>query len=144
MLKQAGGMVALAVVALAHATAIAAAEPTTPQQLLLRYKAQAQAAGIMPPEGFSAERGRAFYLARHAGGKPETPSCTTCHTESPRNAGRTRAGKVIEPLALSRSPQRFHDAKKVEKWFRRNCRSVLGRNCTPLEKGDFITFMMSQ
>ncbi len=95
-------------------------------------------------EGFSAERGRAFFLANRKTGKPATPSCSSCHTKNPLNAGRTRAGKVIAPMALSATPTRFSELKKVEKWFRRNCKSVLGRPCTPLEKGDFLTFMMSR
>ena len=37
----------------------------------------------------------------------------------------------------------FHDPKKVEKWFKRNCQWVPGRECTPKEKGDFITYMIS-
>ena len=94
--------------------------------------------------GFDAKRGEALFRTRHAGGKPETPACTVCHTDNPRKAGKTRANKPIEPLAVSRTPDRFTDRKKVEKWFRRNCRSVLGRTCTAREKGDFITFMMGQ
>ncbi len=94
--------------------------------------------------GFSATRGEAFYHAKHTGGKKATPSCTSCHTDNPRKAGRTRAGKTIEPVAVSVAPQRFTDAAKVEKWFRRNCKSVLGRECTPAEKGDYITYMMNQ
>ncbi len=95
-------------------------------------------------QAFSAERGKALFMARHKGGKPKTPSCTTCHSKSPLNAGRTRAGKRIAPMAVSKTSDRYSDPKKVAKWFRRNCRSVLGRECTPLEKGDFITFMMSR
>lgn len=94
--------------------------------------------------GFSAARGEAFFHAEHSGGHPETPSCTTCHTDDPKNVGHTRAGKRIEPVAVSRTPTRFTDPKKVEKWFRRNCRSVLGRDCTAAEKGDYITYMTTQ
>ena len=93
---------------------------------------------------FSAERGKMLFSSTHKGGKPKTPSCTSCHTKSPRNVGKTRAGKEIAPMALSKTKDRYSDPKKVAKWFRRNCRSVLGRECTPLEKGDFITFMSSQ
>ncbi len=93
---------------------------------------------------FSASRGEAFFRAKQTGGKPATPSCTTCHTSSPMNTGKTRVNKPIAPMALSKTPDRFSDLKKVEKWFGRNCRSVLGRECTALEKGDFLTFMISQ
>ena len=93
---------------------------------------------------FSAERGRLLFSVRHATGKPETPSCTSCHTKSPLSVGSTRAGKEIAPMAISKTPDRYTDIKKVEKWFRRNCKSVLGRPCTPLEKGDFLAFMMNQ
>ncbi len=94
--------------------------------------------------GFAAERGKGFFLASPASGKPDTPSCTTCHTPSPQNTGKTRAGKEIKPMAVSANPARFTDPAEVEKWFGRNCNSVLGRDCTAAEKGDFITFMASQ
>ncbi len=93
---------------------------------------------------FSASRGKAFFGATHTGGKPATPSCTSCHTKSPANTGHTRANKPIAPMAFSKSPDRFGELKKVEKWFGRNCRSVLGRECTVQEKGDFLAFMFSQ
>lgn len=94
--------------------------------------------------GFSAARGREFFLADHTGGKPDTPSCTTCHSKNAATTGQTRAGKAIEPMAASANPSRYADMEKTEKWFARNCSSVLGRVCTPAEKGDFITFMLSQ
>jgi Domain of unknown function (DUF1924) len=94
--------------------------------------------------GFSAEAGKSFWLARHTGGKPDTPSCTSCHTKDPKAAGQTRAGKAIDPMAVSVNPQRFTDAEKVAKWFTRNCNTVLGRECTQREKGDVITFLMNQ
>jgi cytochrome c peroxidase len=92
--------------------------------------------------GFSAERGKVFFLAKHDAAS-ETPSCTTCHTVDPTKSGQTRAGKDIAPMAVSKTPDRYTDAEKVEKWFTRNCQSVLGRACTAQEKGDFITFMAS-
>ena len=130
--------------AVATLFASGAALAGSPQEMLKRYEAEAKAAGIFPRGGFSAERGKAFYYAKHSSGKPATPSCTTCHTDSPLKRGKTRTGKVIEPMALSKTPDRYSDPEKVEKWFRRNCKSVLGRECTPVEKGDFITFMISQ
>ena len=32
---------------------------------------------------------------------------------------------------------------KVEKWFKRNCNDVLGRVCTPLEKGDVLSYLLT-
>lgn len=92
---------------------------------------------------FDAARGRQLFMATHTGGKPDTPSCTTCHGNDLRKGGQTRAGKPIEPMAVSANPERFTDIAKVEKWFRRNCNSVLGRECSAQEKGDLITWLSS-
>lgn len=94
--------------------------------------------------GFSADRGKAFWSATHGGGKPDTPSCTSCHGADPSAAGQTRAGKAIEPMAVSRTPARFTDPAQVSKWFTRNCNGVLGRECTAVEKGDVISYLSSQ
>ncbi len=91
--------------------------------------------------GFSAERGRAFFEAKHTGGKPDTPSCTSCHSQDPSAPGETRAGKRIEPMAVSKNASRFTKVDEVAKWFGRNCNSVLGRECTAIEKGDVITYL---
>ncbi len=93
---------------------------------------------------FSAERGEHLFRTHFSTGKPDTPSCTTCHTTDPTKTGQTRAGKDIEPMAASANPKRYSDQAKTEKWFRRNCNNVLGRDCTATEKGDFITFMLAQ
>jgi Domain of unknown function (DUF1924) len=94
--------------------------------------------------GFSVVRGKGFFLVGHRGGNADTPSCSTCHTKDPTKSGQTRAGQAIAPMAVSVTPDRFSDLAKVEKWFKRNCDTVLGRECTPLEKGDFITFLSSK
>ena len=91
--------------------------------------------------GFSADRGGAFWLADHTGGKFDTPSCTTCHTKDPTAWGKTRALKPIAPMAVSLTPNRFTDPEKVDLWFTRNCKNVLGRLCTAVEKGDVITYL---
>ena len=113
------------------------------EDLLARYASAAKEAepGFA---GFSAARGETLHLARHAGGKPDTPACTACHGDDARAAGRTRAGKPIEPMALSASPTRYADPAKVEKWFKRNCVEVLGRECSPREKGDWLAYMMAR
>jgi mono/diheme cytochrome c family protein len=88
---------------------------------------------------FSATRGEAFYKAKTAG-----VACATCHGISPKDQGKhATTGKAILPMAPSANPQRFTDAAKVEKWFKRNCNDVLRRSCTAEEKGDFIAYMLS-
>lgn len=94
-------------------------------------------------KSFSAERGEKLFRAERLHSKGEKVSCTTCHTSDPKNMGRTRANKDIEPLATVANPKRFTDMAKVEKWFRRNCQDVLERQCTTLEKGDFVKYMTS-
>lgn len=94
--------------------------------------------------GFSAARGEKLHVTSFALGKPDTPACTSCHGPDPRAAGKTLTGKRIEPIALSVSPTRYADPAKVEKWFKRNCNEVLGRACTALEKGDWLTFVSSR
>lgn len=89
----------------------------------------------------SPERGKALFLAAHSGGKPDTPSCTTCHGMDLAKAGKTRAGKPIEPLAPSANAKRLTDVVEVEKWLTRNCDSVLGRACSPTEKADVVAYL---
>jgi hypothetical protein len=59
-------------------------------------------------------------------------------------AGRHAAtGKDIAPLAPAANPMRFADAQKTEKWFRRNCKDVLGRECSAAEKADVLAWLMT-
>ena len=53
-----------------------------------------------------------------------------------------KTGKAIAPLAPAANAERFADAGKVEKWFRRNCNDVLGRACTPSEKADVLAYLL--
>ncbi len=113
------------------------------QSLMNKYltDAQKQDAGL---KSFNAEDGKKlFNMKRDHSAKKEERSCTTCHTSNPATQGKTTVGKVIEPMAPSVNKGRFTDPQKVEKWFKRNCEWVLERECTPKEKGDFITFMLS-
>ncbi len=97
-------------------------------------------------KNFDAARGEALWKQTFP--DPETGktvSCTTCHTENLREAGKhAKTGKVIEPMAPSVNKERLTDAKHIEKWFKRNCEGTLGRECTPQEKGDVLMFLRSQ
>lgn len=118
----------------------AAAAPSR-DAILASYAAQArQAAPAFA--GFSAERGRALYMGPHTGGKAETNACAVCHTADPAAPGRhNRTGRAIKPMAVAANVARFTDMAEVEKRFARDCKNVLGRDCTAQEKGDFITFL---
>ncbi len=137
--KQPGMLLLAAMLALASTTTRAAPR----DELLAGYAAAAKTADPAFA-GFSAARGDAFHRQSFAGGKADTPACTSCHAKDPRTSGRTPAGKAIDPVALSASPGRYADPAKVEKWFKRNCKDVLGRQCTAQEKGDWLSFMISQ
>lgn len=126
--------VALATLGMASAVASAA---ETPASLMAQY---AQQTGV-PVSSLSAPRGAALYRTEHPGRDGQAVSCAGCHTANPTQAGRSRVGKRIEPLAPAANPQRFTDAAKVEKWFRRNCQDVLQRECSAQEKGDFIAWL---
>ena len=114
----------------------------TPQELLKQYEVQAKQENAAFT-GFSADRGANFFKTERLHSDGKKVSCSTCHTADPRNQGKTRANKVIEPMAPSVNPQRFTDAAKVEKWFGRNCKDVLERSCTAQEKGDYIQYLLS-
>jgi hypothetical protein len=116
-----------------------AAHAETPQQIRQIYatEAAAQQAGFTP----SAKRGETLYRQRFAL-NDKMPACTSCHTDSPLNAGQHAVtGKAIKPLAVAANTERFADPAKVEKWFGRNCKEVVGRACTPAEKADFVAYM---
>ncbi|MBK7414895.1 MAG: DUF1924 domain-containing protein [Dechloromonas sp.] len=116
-----------------------AAQAETPQQIRQIYatEAAAQQAGFTP----SAKRGETLFRQRFAL-NDKMPACTSCHTDSPLNIGQHAVtGKSVKPLAVATNAERFADAAKVEKWFGRNCKEVVGRACTPAEKADFVTYM---
>ncbi len=89
---------------------------------------------------FSAARGQRFFLSKHG----SDWSCASCHTSDPTRGGKHDVtGRAILPLAPAANPKRFTDAAKAEKWFRRNCRDVVGRECSALEKGDVLAWLGS-
>jgi hypothetical protein len=52
-------------------------------------------------------------------------------------------GKAIAALAPSFNPERFSDPARAEKWFRRNCNDVVGRECTAAEKADVLGWLLT-
>jgi len=93
---------------------------------------------------FSAKRGEAMWKRNFPDPKRngKVRNCGSCHTDNLEAMGKhVKTGKLIKPLSLRTNAKRFTKRKKIEKWFKRNCKWVLGRECTPQEKGDFLVFL---
>ncbi len=58
-----------------------------------------------------------------------------------RTGKHVKTNKEIKPMTPSANPKRLTDAKKIEKWFKRNCKWTLGRVCTAREKADFLAYI---
>jgi hypothetical protein len=93
-----------------------------------------------------AAAGKRDWTAEHTPPGTDQPrSCATCHTADLTQTGKhATTGKAIEPMAVSVNPERLTDPAKVEKWFGRNCRWTLGRDCTSQEKANFLSYIKSQ
>ena len=117
----------------------ASVQAATPANLMKDYAAEAsrQQAGFTP----SAPRGAALYQ-RDFGVSAKLPSCSSCHRDDPTQAGQhSVTGKPIKPLAPGANPERFTDRAQADKWFGRNCKEVMGRDCSAAEKADLIAFL---
>jgi Domain of unknown function (DUF1924) len=127
----------IATMALAIVTALACAAPAaraaTPADALAGYTAAAGAAPTTP-------RGQALFTTTHG----REWSCASCHGSVPTQVGKhASTGKAIEPLAPAANAQRFTDPAKTEKWFRRNCNDVMGRECSANEKADVLAWLLT-
>ncbi len=75
----------------------------------------------------------------------EKMSCASCHgTDHTKSGKHHKTGKVIEPMSSKVTADRYTEEKKIEKWFKRNCKDAWGRECTAQEKADFLTFLIAQ
>jgi len=109
------------------------ASDTSPAALLALYSSQASSPG-------QADRGKAFFTTRHGA----EWSCASCHGNPPTRDGRHAAtGKTLSPMAPAANPNAFTQTAKVDKWFRRNCREVVGRECSAAEKADVLSYLIS-
>lgn len=87
-----------------------------------------------------AARGQQLFTSKHG----QDWSCSSCHTDAPTVQGKhASTAKPIAPLAPAVNPERFADAAKTEKWFRRNCNDVLGRECSNAEKADVLAWLLT-
>jgi mono/diheme cytochrome c family protein len=109
----------------------------SPANLLDTYKTLAKGAGAAAGD---VVRGQSFFNSTHG----NEWKCASCHGAVPTGKGEHAiTHKVIEPLAPAFNAQRFSDMAKTEKWFRRNCKDVLGRECSAAEKADVLAWLMT-
>ncbi|HET9822513.1 MAG TPA: DUF1924 domain-containing protein [Burkholderiaceae bacterium] len=112
----------------------AAAQTTTPAELLAAYSAQARVEA-------SAERGQALFNKKFG---RDFDNCAACHGAVPTGRGKDLVSeKAIAPLAPAATPGRFTDRGKVEYRFKVNCKDVIGRECTAGEKADMLAWLIS-
>ena len=108
-----------------------AAHAATPAELQTAYTALSNTTA-------APARGQQLFTSRHG----REWSCSSCHGTVPTQPGKhASTGKPIAAMAPAINPQRFADAAKTEKWFRRNCNDVMGRECTAAEKADVIAWL---
>lgn len=121
---------------------LASANPVfadTPGSLVAGYAAEA--AKTTPGFTPSAKRGQDFFV-KEWGVSQKMSNCTACHGKNLKAEGKhVVTDKNIAPLSPAANPERFTSLAKVEKWFKRNCTEVIGRECTAAEKADFIQFV---
>ena len=120
----------LAIAALIFA---ATAQAEAPRDFLTRFEKEAGNAA-------SAERGARFFTTKQGG----EWSCASCHTDKPTQGGRhAKTDKPIAALAPAANAERFTDAAKVDKWFRRNCNDTVNRLCSAQEKADVMAWLLT-
>ena len=110
----------------------------TPRDFLVKFESEARASSA----AFSASpvRGEQFFRAAGA----VDWRCSTCHSDNPSGVGKhATTGKPIEPLAPAGNSKRFVRTDTVEKWFKRNCKDVLERPCSPAEKADLMAYLLT-
>lgn len=111
----------------------------TPLEVLATLKTEALVADPSF-QGFSVTHGETFFKQKHG----NEWSCSSCHTDNPGATGKhAKTGKIIQPFAPAVNAERFTNPGKVAKWFKRNCNDVLGRVCTPQEKGDVLSYLLT-
>lgn len=122
-----------ACIALLIVSNISWAGDTTP---VAQQEKWSQAAG----RSGNASQGELFFSSKQAG----QWSCASCHGAPPVVAGKhASTGKSIQPLAPAGNPEVFTDTAKIDKWFRRNCKDVLNRECTAAEKADVLAYLLN-
>ncbi len=94
----------------------------------------------------SGKQGEALWTKTFKSNKTgQLRSCATCHTANLKKTGKhAKTGKLIEPMALSANRKRYTKVKKIKKWFKRNCKWTIGRECSAQEQADILAYLIKQ
>lgn len=94
--------------------------------------------------GPSATEGKIFFNRKITINGNEA-ACASCHTPNPANEGKhIVTGKAIRPLSPAVNNKRFNDLDKVEDKFTEHCNDIIGADCTPEEKANFIGYVLTE
>jgi len=123
---------------ISNASSVIANEDTV-KTLMKSYQSQGAKPG-------NALQGEIFWKKTFQGKAPFSQrSCKSCHTVNLKIHGEhVRTGKVLKPLAPSINKLSLSKAKKVNKWFKRNCKWTTGKECSAQEKADILAFINQQ
>ncbi|WP_235189696.1 DUF1924 domain-containing protein [Methylotenera sp. L2L1] len=128
----------------------ASADVATAQKLADKYAVMAKATDHAYT-GPSAEDGKEFFNREviQFKGDVNTPgkaiACASCHTANPADAGKhIVTGKQIKPLSPHANKKRFQSTREVEKNFTKHCNEVVGSDCSPQEKANYIAYLLTE
>jgi hypothetical protein len=126
------------------------ADAITAQKLADKYAVAAKAAD-KSYAGLSAEDGKTFFNREviQFKGDINNPgkaiACASCHTSNPADTGKhIVTGKPIKPLSPMVNTKRFKSMQEVEKNFTKHCNEVVGSDCSPQEKGNYIAYLLTE
>ncbi len=126
------------IVILFTSNTVSAANSAAVTTLLLQYQSESAI-------NFSVQQGRELWQKKFNATSGETRSCTSCHSKNLTVTGKhIKTKKTIEPMAPSVNSKRLIKIKTIKKWFKRNCKWTLGRECSAQEKGHLLKYIQSQ
>lgn len=121
---------------LSMATVSANADEQIVTQLLQSYTSQGA-------KNISARNGQILWQKKFKrAGETTSRSCASCHTNDIKADGKhVKTSKRIKPMSPLVNPDRLTNVRKIEKWFKRNCKWTISRECSVQEKADFLAFI---
>ncbi len=120
------------------------ADEVNAEKLAIKYT---NIAHVVNPEfkAPSATEGKLFFNRQFKMKNGKEVACASCHTKNPADSGKhIVTGKTIRPLSPSVNTKRFTDLDKVEEKFTEHCNDIVGTDCTPEEKANFIAYLMTE